>query len=246
MINFEVLIIIFALAVGGFTKGLTGLGLPMISIPIMANVIGAERAVMIMIIPTIVLNVWLAVVNRGERHAIPELPLMLLFGVPGAVLGATFLYLAPDKVLDTILAVWVLIYLIIRLFNKDFRLSSKARNFLCYPVGLIAGALQSTTGISAPIIASYIDALQLNKSGYVYGVATCFATLSFVHLITLLSYQAISSSQLLISVMAVLPAIIFVKPGIYLRDIFLQKIFDRVIKLLLFVMATQLIQKTWL
>ena len=114
MITFELIIIVIALILGGFTKGLTGLGLPMVSIPIMANYIGTEKAVMILIIPTIVLNLWLAIINRNERYAIPELPAMLLFGVPGAILGATFLYLAPDKVLDTILAVWVLIYLLIQ------------------------------------------------------------------------------------------------------------------------------------
>jgi uncharacterized membrane protein YfcA len=246
MITFELIIIVIALILGGFTKGLTGLGLPMVSIPIMANYIGTEKAVMILIIPTIVLNLWLAIINRNERYAIPELPAMLLFGVPGAILGATFLYLAPDKVLDTILAVWVLIYLLIRFLKKDFELSLKARRFFSLPTGFIAGALQSTTGISAPIIASYVDALGLNKRGYVYAVSVCFATLSCAHLLTLLAYKAISTEQLIMSLIAVIPAILFVKPGIYLRDVFSQKIFDTVIKAVLFIMAVQLIHRTWL
>jgi uncharacterized protein len=246
MNTFEFIIIIIALILGGFTKGLTGLGLPMVSIPIMANYIGTERAVMILIIPTIVLNLWLAIINRDERHAIPELPAMLLFGVPGAILGATFLYLAPDKVLDTILALWVLVYLLIRFLKKDFELSLRARKFFSLPTGFLAGALQSTTGISAPIIASYIDALGLNKRSYVYAVSICFATLSCAHLLALLVYKAISTEQLITSLLAVIPAILFVQPGIYLRDVFSQRIFDVIIKMLLFIMAIQIIHRTWL
>jgi uncharacterized membrane protein YfcA len=243
---FELVIIIFALAIGGFTKGLTGLGLPMISIPIMANFIGAERAIMIMIMPTIILNIWLAITNRAEYKSIPELPWLLMLGVPGAFLGATFLYLAPGYILDTVLAIWVLIYLLIRFINKNFKLSSKARRFLPYPVGFVAGALQASTGISAPVIAAYIDALQLNKSGYVFAVASAFATLSFVHFLSLLFYSAISMQQIYISMIAVLPAIIFVQPGVYLRNILSQSLFDSVIKLILLIMAVQLIYKTWI
>ena len=52
----ELLIIAVALGVGGATKGLTGLGLPMVAVPVMAGFLGVERAVLIMILPVLVLN----------------------------------------------------------------------------------------------------------------------------------------------------------------------------------------------
>ncbi len=63
-----------SLAIGGLSKGLTGLGLPAFAIPVMAMFIGVERAVVMLVIPSIVLNGQLVWSHRDCVRDLPELP----------------------------------------------------------------------------------------------------------------------------------------------------------------------------
>ena len=56
--SFETLaIILVAISIGAFSKGLTGIGLPTIAIPILAGFLGVEHAVVVMTIPVAASNV---------------------------------------------------------------------------------------------------------------------------------------------------------------------------------------------
>ena len=56
----ESLIIMFvALAAGSLVKGISGLGLPLVAIPVMAGFMDVDRAVAIMIIPGFLMNCYL-------------------------------------------------------------------------------------------------------------------------------------------------------------------------------------------
>jgi uncharacterized membrane protein YfcA len=242
----EDLVVVFvALAAGGLTKGLTGLGLPMVSIPIMAGFLGVERAVLILIVPIVVLNLWLAWVNRDCVVDVPELPRLLIPGLPGAALGASVLYLASDRVLATILAVWIVGYLLLRLLHPNLTLSQGARRRAAPAVGFAAGAMQAATGISAPIVAAYVDALGLSPRSYVFAVAAIFTALTGAHLIVLVSVSAYSLQQLLESTLAVIPALIFMRPGVWLRSLIAPSVFTGVIRVLLALMALRLLYGAW-
>ena len=178
----ELLIILTALAVGGLVKGVTGMGLPLIAVPVMAGFLGVERAVLTMVIPTVVLNGYQVWTHRGEAPQLPEWPRLLVAGLPGALFGATVLFLASDRFLSTALAMWILGYVLLRLARPSLSLSMVTRMRWSPVVGAASGALQATMGISAPIIAPYVDALGLRPGAYVFAVCTPFFTFAAAHL----------------------------------------------------------------
>ena len=101
----ELIVIVAALALGGLLKGVTGVGLPLIAVPVMAGFLGVERAVISMVIPSLVLNAYQVWTHRDQASHVPEWPRLLLAGVPGAAFGATVLYMASERFLATVLAV---------------------------------------------------------------------------------------------------------------------------------------------
>ena len=242
----ELLIIAIALAAGGTAKGLTGLGLPMVAVPVLAGFLGVERAVMIMIMPVLVLNIWLSWTLRDCRKEVPEMPRILLPSIPGILLGAGVLYFANERVLATGLAIWMLIYLIRRALIKPMKLASDSRRRVAPVVGFAAGTMQASTGISAPVLVPFVDGLGLSPRGYVFTVATVFSMLSGTHFIVMMSLQAYSLEQLAESVLAVIPAIAFVPLGSKLRGLIEPEVFSRLIRVLMFVMAMRLIYGAWL
>lgn len=241
----ELLIIAIALAAGGTAKGLTGLGLPMVAVPVLAGFLGVERAVMIMIMPVLLLNIWLSWSLRDCSKDVPEMPRILLPSLPGILLGAGILYFANERILATGLAIWILAYLIWRLFSPTMKLTGDARRRVAPVVGFGAGAMQAATGISAPVLVPFVDGLGLSSRGYVFTVATVFSMLSGTHFIVMILLQAYSLEQLAESMMAVIPVIVFVPFGSKLRNVIEPEVFSRIIRVLMFIMAMRLIYGAW-
>lgn len=240
------LIIAGALAAGGLTKGITGLGLPGVAVPIMASFLGVEHAVMIMVLPTLTTNLWLAWRLRDCYRDVPELPRIIIAGVPGIAVGAAVLYLASEQFLATVLALWVFAYLVLRFMHPDLSLSTQARRRLAPPVGFASGTLQGATGICAPVIVPYVDALGVAPRTYVFTFSLVFMSLSLTHFVILGALQAYSAEQLSQSLVAVVPAMLFVPVGSWLRQFIRPELFGVLIRILLFLTASRLLYGAWL
>ncbi len=239
------LVIVLALAAGGLTKGLAGLGLPGIAIPIMAIFLGVEQAVMIMVLPTLSANLWLAWRLRDCYGKVPEVPRIAIAGIPGIAVGATVLYLASERFLATVLALWVLAYLVLRFVHPKLSLSKPVRRQLAAPVGFLSGILQGATGICAPVIVPYVDALGTSPRTYVFVFSAVFMSLSLTHLIILGSLQAYSPLLFGQSALAVAPAMACILVGNRLRQFVRPELFGVLIRVLLFVTGARLLYGAW-
>ena len=239
------MVIALALAAGALTKGITGLGLPGVAVPIMASFLGVEQAVMIMLLPTLTTNAWLSWTLRDAYVEVPELRRIILIGIPGVALGAAVLYLASERFLATLLSLWVLVYLAVRFLHPELVLSEKARRRLALPVGFASGTLQGSTGICAPALVPYVDALGVGPRAYVFAFATVFMSLALTHLAILGSIQAYSAEQLLQSLLAVIPAMVFVPIGSWLRNYIRPEYFGVLIRIVLFLTAARLFYGAW-
>jgi uncharacterized membrane protein YfcA len=237
----DVAVICVGLALGGFMKGITGVGLPLIAVPTMAGFLGVERAVIVMVIPSMVLNLTQVWVHRRAAHAVPEIPRVLVGGAIGAAFGGSLLLIASDDALALGLAAWLLAYLAFRLLHPRFALSSAARRRWSPFVGLAAGAMQAATGISAPIVVPYMNALRLPPFEYVYAVCAPFAAFAAAHFLLLAGTRSYSFDLLVTSALAVLPALAFVPIGARCRRLIAPWVFDVIIRLTLLVMASRLV-----
>ena len=239
------LVIVLALVAGGLTKGLTGLGLPGIAVPIMAIFLGVETAVMVMVLPTLATNLWLAWRLRDCRGDVPEVPRIAIAGIPGIAAGAAVLYRASERFLATVLALWVLAYLVLRFVHPTLSLSKPARRRLAGPVGFLSGTLQGATGICAPVIVPYVDALGTTPRTYVFVFSAVFMSLSLTHLIILGSLQAYSPLLFGQSALAVVPAMACIPVGNWLRQFIRPELFSVPIRVLLLVTAVRLVYGAW-
>ena len=241
----ELTIILGALALGGLVKGITGMGLPLVTIPVLAEFLGVERAVLTMIIPTLTLNAYQVWTHRDANSELPELPRFLLAGIPGAALGATVLYLASEQFLSAMLGIWLLGYVLLRLLRPAFSLPLASRMRWSPLVGAGAGALQASTGIAAPIIAPYADSLGLRPHAYVYAVSAAFGAFAVFHFAIVIGSRLYTPELLTQSLLAVIPAAAFIPVGMALRRFVSRRTFELLIRLLLAVMSVRLIYIAW-
>jgi len=165
----ESLVIIFiALAAGSLVKGISGLGLPLTAIPVMAGYMEVDRAVAIMVLPGVFMNFWLLWTYRAHAVRIANLPAVMAVAVLSVALGAWVLSEAPETYLLIFLCLWLGLYLL-RVLLKLWVDIPLGKNRLTQFIAVsAAGLVQGSIGMAGPILAPYIHALDLKQLQYVF------------------------------------------------------------------------------
>lgn len=204
----DLLVIVAAIALGAFVKGATGTGLPLIAIPVMATFLGVERAVVLMAIPAVVSNTWLLWVHRRSLADARDLPTLLVTGIAGAVAGTWLLKALDPRILSLVLSAVVVAYVVIFHTRPGLRLRPGLTRYLSAPVGGTAGALQGATGISGPLLATYLHAYRLDRAVYIVSITTLYLVFAVAQVFSLAGLGLYSAGRLRDSLLALLPMVV--------------------------------------
>ncbi|MEO1055469.1 MAG: sulfite exporter TauE/SafE family protein, partial [Actinomycetota bacterium] len=106
----ELAIILAAVVVGSTVKAITGMGLPIIAIPVAALFTDFDDAVVVLAIPTALANVVLATRERHHVNETRDLGRLMLFGIAGAIVGTIAFVSLPEEPLVIALVVVIALY----------------------------------------------------------------------------------------------------------------------------------------
>lgn len=237
----EVAVIVVALAVGAFLKGATGGGLPQIAIPIMATFLGVERAVIVMAIPGVVANSWMVWSTRDALRLSRDLPSLLVSGVVGAVAGTFLLESLDSRVLSLALACVIIVYVVLATRRPGFSVSARVSRLTSPPVGLAAGGMQGATGISGPLLSTYLHGFGLVPRAYVFSLSVMFLVFSLTQTLTLFGIGLYPAERVVESLLALIPIAVMLPLGSRLASRLSPDAFRRVILVLLSLTAAKLL-----
>ena len=239
----SVLVVTAAIVAGGLFKGATGLGLPLVAIPIMASTVGLPYAISIMIVPILVSNTWQVWEYRRARRD-PELaflPWFLVCAGIGVAIGTFFLKLLPEDVLALVLGCGLLLYFAFRLMRPHFVLTTRHATRLGAPFGLFSGLLHGATGVSGPISIPFIHAMRLDRPAHILAVSSLFLVLATVQLPALFAAGVTRLDWVAHGVPALLPVAASMPVGQWLARRFSARTFDMVILVFLGLMGTKMV-----
>jgi uncharacterized protein len=234
-------LIALAMSVAAFVKGATGQGLPPIVIPVVATFMGLEAAVVIMTIPGVLTNTWLLWNYREHYKSTRDLPVLVVMGTVGAVLGTLLLQALNEDVLSLVLAALIGLYVVVYFSRPSFRLAPGLTRFTSPPVGLAAGVLQGTTGLSGPVISTYLHGYRLDKGAYVLSLTTVFQVWAFVQGIALASVGLFTRDLLTLSLLSLVPIMGVLPLGARFADRLSRRTFDYIVLTVLLCSATKLL-----
>lgn len=240
-VDVQSLVVIFvAIALGALIKGVTGSGLPQIAIPVMAIFLGVERSVVIMAIPGIVSNGWLMWRFRAHLPKTRDLPLLLPTGAVGAVAGTWLLKALDPRILSGVLAAIILVYVVVKWRRPELELSPATTRRLSPPVGLAAGTLQGATGISGPLVTTWLHSYRLAPPVYVIALVTMFQVFGAVQAVSLVGLGLFTPSRVVEGVLALIPMLLFLPIGARMATRMSARTFDVWILVLLAASAAKL------
>lgn len=154
------LIMVLVLLIGGFSKGVTGLGLPIIVIPVLANFLGLKTAVIVMSIPAMLTNVLFI---SKYRQAWPEMRRFwsfVLSGIIFVIIGVALLTRISQPVAALLLGVIAVFYSVTNLTGYEITIPQGKMKMAAPLLGAFAGLFHGLTGLSGPLIVAYLASIK--------------------------------------------------------------------------------------
>lgn len=235
------LVVTLALGAGGLCKGATGVGLPLIALPILASFLGVPHAIAILTLPVVAANAWQVWVHRARWGSTHFLPALLASAVVGLVAGTVFMTVVPPAILKLTLGGMIVTYIVTRLLRPAFGLSAVTGQRFAPAVGLLAGAVQGSTGVSSPVLATFVHALRLDRNSYILAISTVFLLFGLLQLPALFVADLVTWGVLLESAFALLPVAALMPVGSYLARQLRREVFDCLLLLMLGLMTCNLL-----
>ncbi|MDE0805776.1 MAG: sulfite exporter TauE/SafE family protein, partial [Acidimicrobiales bacterium] len=96
MTGAEIAVVLGASLLGAFVKSVTGMGYPLIAVPLITLVLGVEDAVVIVAAPNVTANALLCLGAREGRSEARDLGPLVALGMVGAVFGTFALVSVPE------------------------------------------------------------------------------------------------------------------------------------------------------
>ncbi|MEI2384267.1 sulfite exporter TauE/SafE family protein [Breoghania sp. JC706] len=241
MLVTELIVIFLCLAAGGLLKGATGVGTPVIAVPALAMFFDVKTAVIILLIPNLFTNAWQIWHYRSFLPRRPFLKLFLAGGVIGVAAGTWALAALSAQTLQVGVGVVGLVYIAFRLLHPHWHLGESAGTAIAGPAGVVAGILQGASGISAPVSITYLNAMRLERAVFIPSISTLFLLFVAVQIPALTFAGLLTWKLFLTSALAVVPVLSAMPLGTRLARTLSPAMFDRIILILLAVLAVKLV-----
>ena len=168
------LFIAAAFLLAGFVKGVIGLGLPTVSMGLLAVTMPPAHALAIVIVPAILTNIWQTFVGPYLRDIMRRLwPLMLGTAV-GIRLNAGMMTGPYARYGTIVLGVLLVIYAVIGLRKFVFSVARRDEKWIGAIVGLITGVISAATGVQVIPSMPYFQAIGMEKDELVQALGVFF------------------------------------------------------------------------
>ncbi len=240
----ELAIVLVAVVIGAIAKAVTGMGLPLIAIPIASLFVDVNDAIVVIAFPNMLANALLA---GRERRSYPEtrdLPTLAVAGVIGAVAGTLLLVNIPETPLIIAVIVAIVGYVVLFFAHPELRVGPDRSRHLAPVVGGVGGLFQGAVGISGPIVGSWIHSYRLSRGAHILSVTSLFFITGLAQFVVLVGSGELSG-RTTATLLACIPVLASIPIGTRLRDSVSGRGFDLAIIAMLVVSALALLLQTF-
>lgn len=200
-----------AFVLAGMVKGVVGLGLPTVAMGLLGAVLPPAEAAALMVVPSLVTNVWQAAAGPALASLLRRLWPLLLGLLAGTCLGAAagigLQAAAMQGVATTALGAALAAYAGLALLAPPLAVPTSAARWLSPLVGGITGLVTAATGVFVIPVVPYLQALDLERDALVQALGLSFTVSTVALAATLAQGGAWAAGLAGASLLAVLPAL---------------------------------------
>ncbi|MEL7526059.1 MAG: sulfite exporter TauE/SafE family protein [Pseudomonadota bacterium] len=231
----------FVFVFAGFVKGLVGFGLPAIGLGLMTVFVGIEKAMLLILWPSFLTNVWQALSGGYLKRLVLRLWPFLATAVLTLGAGTFILTRAPEGAADLVLGMLMVAYALPMLAGLSFQLQDRH----VVPVGIVAGLVNGVfSGLTGAFVVPgimYLQALGLQRDALIQAMGLLFLLSTIALGMSLGGFGLIGGSEMLASIALVVPALTGVWAGQRFRRRFSDNAFRKLIQLAILALGLYLV-----
>ena len=176
MFDSLLLLIAAAFLLAGFIKGVLGLGLPTVSMGLLAVTMPPAQALAIVIVPAIVTNIWQTFVGPYLRDIVRRLWPLMAGTVIGIWLNAGLLTGPYAPYGTVILGLLLVIYAIVGLSRFSFKVARRDEKWIGGIVGVVTGLISAATGVQVIPSMPFMQTIGMERDELVQALGVFFTT----------------------------------------------------------------------
>ena len=238
----NLVLIVFAVFLGGIVKGSVGIGMSMFSVPIIAFILPPTKAMMLLCFPVIFTNFLQMDIRKGVG-SFRFLPMFLALFLGLLIGGKLILNLSLNFISISIASV-IIIFTSLNFFGISLKNIKKANEkILSVIIGFLSGILGGLTTFYAPPIITFLISINLDKEFFIRTTATMYFFASIPLYSSMLYHGLGNYYDLIMSLVLVVPAIIGQFFGSKIRKKLSNEIFQKLILIILIMIGFSLLFK---
>ena len=238
----NLVLIVFAIFLGGIVKGSVGIGMSMFSVPIIAFILPPTKAMMLLCFPVIFTNFLQMDIRKGVG-SFRFLPMFLALFL-GLLIGGKLILSLSLNFISISIATVIIIFTSLNFFGINLKNLKKANEkILSVIIGFFSGILGGLTTFYAPPIITFLISINLDKEFFIRTTATMYFFAS-IPLYSSMVYHGLGNYyDLTISLILVIPAIVGQFFGSKVRKKMSNEIFQKLVLIILIIIGFTLLIK---
>ncbi|AXA71679.1 hypothetical protein CE205_14250 [Achromobacter insolitus] len=216
---------VFILA--GVVKGVVGLGLPTISMAMLALVMAPAQAAALLIVPSLITNLWQARPWPTLPRVLRRIGAMQAGVCAGTIGGALWLGPPSGQWASVCLGLALVAYAAWGLFGSPPSAPQRYAGLTGLAVGAVTGLITAATGVFVIPAVPYLQALNLGKDGLIQAMGISFTVSTVALAVGLAINGGYSPEAAGASVLMLLPALAGMALGTWLRGRMSPQVFKR-------------------
>jgi len=207
----------FGFLFAAFVKGATGIGFATTCVPILVLAVGIERALPLVLIPSLTSNFILMAQAGGFVPSVKRFWPMFII-TPLGILAGLYVLATTDRAVPTaILGVVLIVYGLYAQGRADRELSPSLARVLALPTGFSTGLVNGITGSQIMPIMPYLLSLKLSPPQFIQTMNISFTLSSLLMAVGLQRIGFLTTDLAVLSVAAILPVFLGTWVGVKLR-----------------------------
>jgi len=235
------LLVIVTFLIAGTVKGVIGLGLPTVSLALLTVAIDLPTAMALLLVPSFVTNLWQALVGGNARLILQRLWPFLLLATVTIWIGASALSRVNLSLLSALLGALLMVYAGANLGGLRLTISPRQELWAGPLVGLVNGVLTGMTGSFVVPGVMFLQAIGLAREVLIQAMGMLFVLSTLALALALQRNALLTIEHGVLSVTALLPAILGMLFGRWIRQGISEQLFRKLFFLSLLVLGTYII-----
>jgi uncharacterized membrane protein YfcA len=201
------MLVALTFVLAGAVKGVTGMGLPTVSIGLLGLMMAPAEAAALLVIPSLVTNVWQFAAGPRRMATLRRLWPMLLAVFIATCLSTGLITGSGAERATVALGAALAIYALVSLAKFEMSVSPKMEPWLSPVIGAVTGVVTGATGVFVIPAVPYLQALGLEKDDLVQALGLSFTVSTVALGIGLAANDALHLTALGTSTLYTVPAL---------------------------------------